>query len=254
MLLASIHSEHFHVFSPDTDVFLLLIHYYTQLPTVTIFETGRGSMKRKISIGAAFEVMGPNKSETLLDFHAFSGCDQTSKFNGKSNLACWKEFVDVGNTTIDAFKELGNNEKINDEIIRELETFVVILFSGSHLSNTITTLAEARWQLYSKYQDYDNLPPTKAALRQKVLRSNLICLTWKTSHRQKPTTPNPEQHGWERDDGVLMPVLTDMPPAPEQLIEVSSCICKTGCNTMRCKCKKNNMICTKNVSLCGVSK
>lgn len=70
-------------------------------------------------------------------------------------------------------------------------------------------------------------------------------MTWKTSHRQKPTTPNPEQHGWERDDGVLMPVLTDMPPAPEQLIEVSSCICKTGCNTMRCKCKKNNMVCTE---------
>lgn len=150
-----------HVFSPDTDVFILLIHYYTQLPTVTIFETGRGSMKRKISIGAAFEVMGPNKSEALLGFHAFSVCDQTIKFNGKSKLAYWKEFVDVGNTTIDAFKELGNNEKINDEIIRELETFVVILFSGSRLSNTIPTLAEARWQLYSKYQDYDNLPPTR---------------------------------------------------------------------------------------------
>lgn len=42
-----------------------------------------------------------------------------------------------------------------------------------------------------------------------------------------------------------MPVLTDMPPAPEQLIEVSSCTCKTGCNTMRCKCKKNNMVCTE---------
>ena len=42
-----------------------------------------------------------------------------------------------------------------------------------------------------------------------------------------------------------MPVLTDMPPVSEQVIEVSSCKCKTGCNMMRCKCKKNNMVCTE---------
>ena len=34
-------------------------------------------------------------------------------------------------------------------------------------------------------------------------------------------------------------ILTDEPPAPEAVIEMSLCKCKTGCSTMWCKCKKN---------------
>ena len=41
-----------------------------------------------------------------------------------------------------------------------------------------------------------------------------------------------------------MPVLTDKPPAPEAVMEMSLCKCKTGCATMRYKCLKNGMVCT----------
>ena len=39
--------------------------------------------------------------------------------------------------------------------------------------------------------------------------------------------------------------MTDKPPAPEAIIEISFCKCVTGCNNMRCKCKKNQLICTE---------
>ena len=42
-----------------------------------------------------------------------------------------------------------------------------------------------------------------------------------------------------------MPILTDELPAPEAAIEMSLCKCKTGCSNMRCKCKKNSLVCTE---------
>ena len=42
-----------------------------------------------------------------------------------------------------------------------------------------------------------------------------------------------------------MPILTDEPPAPEAVFEMSLCKCKTDCSTMRCKCKKNSLVCTE---------
>ena len=42
-----------------------------------------------------------------------------------------------------------------------------------------------------------------------------------------------------------MPVLLDVPPVPEAVIEMSLSKCKIVCSTTRCKCKKNSMVCTE---------
>ena len=41
-------------------------------------------------------------------------------------------------------------------------------------------------------------------------------------------------------------ILTDEPPAPEAVIEMSLCKCNTGCSTIRCKCK-NSLVVQKRV-------
>ena len=100
--------------SPDTDVFLLLIYYQRRLCNHTIFKTGisfnyihfkcsnkepergvknfdtifiltgRGKDIREIDVTAAYEAVGSEIASAILGFHAFSGCDFTSKFNNKS--------------------------------------------------------------------------------------------------------------------------------------------------------------------------
>ena len=52
------------------------------------------------------------------------------------------------------------------------------------------------------------------------------------SHLQFPKYCDPATLGWEKLGEVLMPILTDEPPAPEAVIEMSLCKCKTGCSTM----------------------
>ena len=112
-------------------------------------------------------------------------------------------------------------------------------------SGNLSSLTDARWSMHTKQQDCDNLPPTKAALKFKVSWSHLVCLIWKSSRLQFPKYCDPTTLGWEKSGDVLIPILTNEPPAPEVVTEISLCKCKTGCSTMRCTCKKNSLTCTE---------
>ena len=64
---------------------------------------------------------------------------------------------------------------------------------------------------------------------------------------RKTTLGSPSQHGWvwNNKNGVYDPVMTELSPAPESIVELSMCKCTTGCLTQRCKCKKNGFICSE---------
>ena len=140
----------------------------------------------------AYETLGADKIAALLGFHAFTGCDQTSKSCGQSKLTCWKIFTAANENIIYAFKRLGDNEDDTmDSICKELVQFVVKLYFKP-LPKKYLTLAETRWHLYSKYQDSDRLLPTAAALKYKIPTTRLMRLIWKSSHLRNPTSPDPE--------------------------------------------------------------
>ena len=51
-------------------------------------------------------------------------------------------------------------------------------------------------------------------------------------------------YGWREKDGKFLPVKTDLPPAPNYLLEVIHCNCKTGCSTLKCTCRRHGLECT----------
>jgi len=53
------------VYSPDTDVFLLLIYFYSSLPQSLVFHTGKGKDTRMINIGSCYEGVGPSQAQAL---------------------------------------------------------------------------------------------------------------------------------------------------------------------------------------------
>ena len=83
------------------------------------------------------------------------------------------------------------------------------------------------------------LLPTSAAARYHCLRVFFQINVWKGN-----TSLEPEEWGWKESDGQLLPVTTDLPPAPSKLIKFFRCDCKSGCKTMRCTCRKNGLECT----------
>ena len=51
-----------------------------------------------------------------------------------------------------------------------------------------------------------------------------------------------------------MPLQTDLPYAPEELLKFISCNCKKRCANLRCSCKKNGLKCQTCCEECrGVS-
>ncbi len=49
----------------------------------------------------------------------------------------------------------------------------------------------------------------------------------------------------------LLPIATDQQPAPNHLLQLVRCGCKTDCASKRCTCKKHGLECTV---MCGECK
>ena len=87
----------------------------------------------------------------------------------------------------------------------------------------------------------NTLPPTSAAVKHHSMRVYLQVHKWKSNGLHL----SPEQWGWKVTDGVMMPTLTDLPPAPQKILEVIRCkTCKSGCTTACCTCRKNGLDCS----------
>ena len=90
------------------------------------------------------------------------------------------------------------------------------------------------------------LPPTTANTKYHCLKVYFQILEWKGCTNEVI----PLDWGWKRCDGKLMPVLTNLPLAPDELLKMIRCNCQTHCYSMRCRCRKYNLKCSPACSNC----
>ena len=116
----------------------------------------------------------------------------------------------------------------------------------------IKTVKALRWSLFKKNQaESERLPPTQAALHQAILRAHYQLLVWNNDHVANPVLPSPEGYGWQDEDGKWVPVMKNLPPAPEAIIQLVRCKCaKSRCSNNRCQCQKAGLVCT-DLCLCS---
>ena len=96
-----------------------------------------------------------------------------------------------------------------------------------------------------KKQKTERLPPTSDSLLQHIKRTNYQSYIWRCSLTAFQDLSPPEGHGWEIDDGVLVPVLMTKDPAPISLLELNTCKCtKSECRS-NCSCKNTGLACTE---------
>ena len=87
-----------------------------------------------------------------------------------------------------------------------------------------------------------SLPLTTAACHQHSMRVFLQVQTWMALDTQLFVSTD---WGWQlKDDQMLWPVFMDKPIAPEDLLKIIRCGCKGDCNTNRCVCRKNGLVCS----------
>ena len=70
------------VYSPDTDVFILLLHLFARnsITGELIFKTGKGKLQSKISINECYKYIGTNKAMRLMGLCMLSGANWGVKF------------------------------------------------------------------------------------------------------------------------------------------------------------------------------
>ena len=121
------------------------------------------------------------------------------------------------------------------------EQFICKLYNLTNVSNT----NEARVVLFNKSRSPESLPPTSDALHFHIQRAHYQATIWRQAHLAFPVIPNPEPMGWKVEGMKVKPILMSLSPVPESCQEIIACKCKTGCKTLRCRCKKSNLNCTR---------
>ena len=213
------------IHSPDTDVFVLALRRYPQMCSKVSFVTGRGTHHKSIMLEPIVQALGEAKTAALPAFHAFSGADNTGCFSGYGKPLCWKAFISLEEEVIWEMPKLGTMLTLQGETIEAFEKFLCKLYAPS---TTLDTVKELSWLLFRRKQaELERLPPTQGALLEAVLRAHHQTMVWNNDTVANQQIPSPESYGWEQKDRTWQPVITRLPPAPDAVIELVRCGCKT---------------------------
>ena len=77
----------------DTDVLLLLLPHYDKMGCTRLYmKAGISKEPKYFPAHTIREVLSADQIDTLLAFHAVTGCDSVSQFGGHGNKTAWQVF------------------------------------------------------------------------------------------------------------------------------------------------------------------
>ena len=234
--------------SPDTDVAILAIVLQPEIGTPLFFQTGHKgtlaiyrhpSRPRRRGVAAV--------CNALLGLHALTGCDSCSAFKRKGGKVSLGSLLYSSPDLCAGLQRLGQGFQVSEELHALCEKFVFLLYG----SKTFMDVNLLRYDMFAtKATESEYLPPTKDAIRQHVIRANYQAGIWLRSLQSKPQLPGADENGWyETGDGLAVQLRMQR-PAPDELLVLSQCHCKTGCASGRCSCVRAGLPCTDACS-CG---
>ncbi|SMN02506.1 hypothetical protein SPONN_1209 [uncultured Candidatus Thioglobus sp.] len=211
-------------FTPDTDVLVLAVAHYDKLCKKTSLSMVSGT----VDIEPIWRALGKEKAQALPIFHAFTGTDNVGKFSGIGKPKWFQQYMKADIDLPRALMKLPVEGDLTQEVKNELACSRYCP-KGVH----ITSIPDLRWHLFCKQLAESNkLPPTLGALEEHIDRVRLQSRVWcqATLVQQQPFEPL--KFGYYKDTGgQILPVTTKILPAPQAIIELVRCQCKTNCST-----------------------
>jgi len=91
------------------------------------------------------------------------------------------------------------------------------------------------------------LPPTTAAFHAHCLQAHYQTAVWMSAGQPSPPDLDPLQYGWEKNGQSLSQVhsIPEQSVAPNEVLNIVSCHCKSDCHTALCSCNKVTITCTQ---------
>ena len=236
--------------SVDTDVVVLAISLFTQINIPDLWIAfGTGKDFRYLPIHEIVNSLGPAKTDSLLFFHSFTGCDSVSNFHGIGKKTAWAAWTGSPDISV-VFKALSSaTQIISDSQFQEIQKFTVKMYDKTCQAVFVN---DARKELFAKKgRAIDRIPPTSSALLQHTKRAAYQAgHVWASSLDNHAQLPSPLDWGWETADTGIKPIWTDIPEASKSCQELIRCRCKKGCLIARCKCLRAKLPCT-DLCKCG---
>ena len=147
------------------------------------------------------------QSRALPVFHAYSDCDTTSAFKGKSRKSAWQAwqaYKDVTDTFVHLVSHPFQILNADSEQFHEIERLTVILYDKTSASSSVN---ETRRNLFChKNRAIDKLPPTNNALLQHTRRAVFQAVIWTTSTQTQQVAPSAEDFGRSKVADSWVPV------------------------------------------------
>lgn len=231
----------------DTDVVVLAIYHFKRLNMSELWiGFGSGKTFKEIPIHHICQQLGPARSEALLFFHAFTGCDVTSSMFGigkKTAWNAWAAYPEVTDTFID-ITNTPNSFTLESQHMSHLERFTVLMYSKNCGADSVN---DARKLMFTQgLKSLESIPPSQHALFQHTKRALLTtAFIWKMSLSKSPDIPDYSKWGWEWNDRTKewVPYWTDLPDASHGCSLLLNCGCLVSC-TGRCKCYRAGIRCS----------
>ena len=167
----------------DTDVIILAI------AAISVFAQHCNNISVELwiafGVGISFRYIAAHHLAAQLEqcgsvlpiFHALTGCDTVSFFQGKGKKSAWEVWCSFSPLT-DALVQLSKFPGIIPECsLKVIERFVVLLYDRT---SSLTSVNDTRLHLFTKKGcGLEGLPPTNAALLQHIRRAVFQgCYVW----------------------------------------------------------------------------
>lgn len=194
-------------------------------------------------------IISPTDNKVFKNFilfaHAFSGCDTVSSIfmKGKKSLL---KLLQTDLSTVQELVQAFYNPNSSQEEIKTAGEAIMLKLFGSKKQ----TLKESRVEKFAGVARKSSainlalLPPTSGATYQHSLRAYLQVQIWLGN------SLNPEDWGWKKTETVFLPVRTNEPLAPQELLTMVHCSCSASNCSTRCSCKKAGLRCTRACKSC----
>ena len=176
-----------------------------------------------LEIEPIWSALGRDKAPALPVFHPFTAADNAEGFSGHGKTKWFQQYIS-------ALIKLTEEGDLTPEVWDALANFVYLLYcpKGIH----ITSIPDLRWHLFCKYPaESSKLPPTVGAFDGHIERVRVQSRVWCQASMMWQHLFDPLKHGYfQYDHGDILPT-TEVPPAPQVIVELVRCRCKAHCTT-----------------------
>ena len=241
------------VVATDTDILVMLLYHFTESHK-NIFMLSETNNTTAIPIQTLRECVGCNTAKQLLLIHAISGCDSTSSLFGHGKVAVFKKLTKRPDLSphIEIFGDLTASQ----EVVTRAGLPLLSVVYGGQPTDSLDRLRYLQYLSVTSTSSVplkpERLPPTSRAAIFHLFRVHCQVAQWKTLSTK---SIDPLLWGWSSFDDRFVPIMTDLQPAPDGILNVVRCKCKAGsersCVTQLCSCRKHGLPCVAACKNCN---